>query len=161
RRRAQHPWRIDYSFGLATFAGLFMNALDERLPRISFNFIYPRLGVWSGLAWACFFAVILPVTAWTAESASVNATPVRVALRAGKLLTVRNGETLTNVVILLEGDRIAALGGTVPASVQVIDLSNYTVLPGLVDCHAHILGNPKDESPTANLRMSSPQAAIW
>jgi imidazolonepropionase-like amidohydrolase len=35
------------------------------------------------------------------------------------------------------------------------------VLPGLVDCHAHVLGNPKDESPTSGLRMSSPQSALW
>ncbi len=119
--------------------------MDERLPRtcLKLKFIYSRLGALTRLTWVCFFAVILPVTAWTAEStASAKATPVRVALRAGKLLNVRNGETLSDVVILVEGDRIAAVGGTAPVSIQVIDLSNYTILPGLVDCHAHILGNP-------------------
>jgi imidazolonepropionase-like amidohydrolase len=35
------------------------------------------------------------------------------------------------------------------------------LLPGLVDCHNHILGNPKDQSPTADLRMSSPEQTLW
>ena len=35
------------------------------------------------------------------------------------------------------------------------------LLPGLIDCHDHILGNPKDQSPTAELRMSSPQKTLW
>jgi imidazolonepropionase-like amidohydrolase len=43
----------------------------------------------------------------------------------------------------------------------IIDLSNQTVMPGLIDCHAHVLGDPKDLSPSASLRMSSPQAALW
>src|SRR4029077_9519245 len=35
------------------------------------------------------------------------------------------------------------------------------LLPGLIDCHEHILGNPHDWSRTAALRMSSAQAALW
>ena len=48
-----------------------------------------------------------------------------------------------------------------PTGVQVIDLSKYTVVPGLIDSHAHVLGNPKDQSSTGGLRMSSAQKAIW
>jgi imidazolonepropionase-like amidohydrolase len=43
----------------------------------------------------------------------------------------------------------------------VIDLGDTLLLPGLDDCHAHILGNPKDLSATASLRMSSAQGALW
>lgn len=85
----------------------------------------------------------------------------RVAIKAGRLLDVRTGKGATDVVVLVEGDRIAGVGGAVPAGVPVIDLSGLTVLPGLIDAHDHILGNPKNWSPTAGLRMSAPEAAIW
>jgi imidazolonepropionase-like amidohydrolase len=87
--------------------------------------------------------------------------PTRVAIRAGRLLDVRTGNYATNVFILIEGDRIASVGPAAPAGVPVIDLSGQTVLPGLADCHAHILGNQKDESPTNGFRMSSPMGALW
>jgi imidazolonepropionase-like amidohydrolase len=87
--------------------------------------------------------------------------PTRVAIKAGKLLDVLTGKFVPNVFILVEGDRIMSVGPSAPAGVPVIDLSGQTVLPGLIDVHAHVLGNPKDESPTASLRMSSPQATIW
>jgi imidazolonepropionase-like amidohydrolase len=85
----------------------------------------------------------------------------RVALKAGRLLDVRSGEVATNRFIVVEGDRILSLSPDPPPGVVVIDLSDTTVLPGLIDCHAHILGDPKDQSPTGSLRMSSPQAALW
>ncbi|HLW97513.1 MAG TPA: amidohydrolase family protein [Candidatus Acidoferrales bacterium] len=87
--------------------------------------------------------------------------PVRVAILAGKLLDVRTGNYATNVYIAIENDRIVSLGATAPVGMPVIDLSTQTVLPGLADCHAHILGNMKDQSPAAWLRMSSPMAALW
>jgi imidazolonepropionase-like amidohydrolase len=87
--------------------------------------------------------------------------PSRVALKAGRLLDVRTGKIATTVFILVENDRITDISSSAPAGVPIIDLSNQTVLPGLIDCHAHVLGNPKDLSPASALRMSSPQAAIW
>jgi imidazolonepropionase-like amidohydrolase len=87
--------------------------------------------------------------------------PARVAILAGKLLDVRTGNYATNVYIAIENDRIVSLGATAPTGMLVIDLSTQTVLPGLADCHAHILGNMKDQSPAAWLRMSSPMAALW
>jgi imidazolonepropionase-like amidohydrolase len=63
--------------------------------------------------------------------------------------------------MVIEAERIASIGSDCPPGIPVVDLSEWTVLPGLIDCHAHILGNPKDESATAGLRMSSPGATIW
>jgi imidazolonepropionase-like amidohydrolase len=87
--------------------------------------------------------------------------PVRVAIHAGKLLDPRTGNYANDVFILVEGDRIVSVATSAPVGVEVIDLSGQTVLPGLADCHAHILGNWKDQSPTAALRMSSPMQALY
>jgi imidazolonepropionase-like amidohydrolase len=89
-------------------------------------------------------------------------TPSRqVVIKAGKLLDVRTSQVSSNVFILIEKDRIVSLGSSAPPGTAVIDLSNRTVLPGLIDCHAHLLGDFKDFSPASALRMSSAQAAIW
>jgi imidazolonepropionase-like amidohydrolase len=62
------------------------------------------------------------------------------AIRAGKLVDVDAGRILTNQVILVRGGKIEAIGEhlTVPAGATVIDFSNMTVLPGLIDCHTHL-----------------------
>ncbi|MGH9927924.1 MAG: amidohydrolase family protein [Pyrinomonadaceae bacterium] len=71
--------------------------------------------------------------------------PRVVLIKAGRLLDVRAGRVLENQGILVEGQRIKAVGPlaevekTAPATAQVIDLSKATVLPGLADCHTHIL----------------------
>ncbi len=99
-----------------------------------------------------------------AASAAPAAAPVRAprtAILAGRLLDVRTGSVASHVYIVVNGERIESIGAAAPAGVPVIDLSSRTVLPGLADCHNHILGNPKDQSPTADLRMSSPMAALW
>ncbi|MBZ5515153.1 MAG: amidohydrolase family protein [Acidobacteriia bacterium] len=83
------------------------------------------------------------------------------AIKAGRLLDVRTGQYASNVVLVIADERIVSVGSAAPRDVPLIDLSNVTVLPGLIDAHNHVLGNPKDWSPTAGLRMSSPQAALW
>jgi imidazolonepropionase-like amidohydrolase len=62
------------------------------------------------------------------------------AVRAGRLLDPETGQVLTNQVLLIEGNRIRDVGPnvTVPAGAQTIDLSNLTVMPGLVEAHNHL-----------------------
>ena len=103
----------------------------------------------------------LLVTSCLCAAAVAAAAPARVAIHAGRLLDPRTGNYATDVFIVVEGDRIASVCASAPAGVTVIDLASETVLPGLTDCHAHMLGNPKDETATAGLRMSSPKATLW
>ncbi len=109
------------------------------------------------------FALVLVVSPLRAQQSAPAAKkePTRVAIKAGRLLDPRSGQVTRDALILVEGDRIASVGGSLPAGVPVIDLSGLTVLPGLLDAHDHILGNPKDLSPASFLRTSAPEAALW
>lgn len=66
-------------------------------------------------------------------------------IKAGRLIDTRNGKVLENQGILIEGQRVKSVGALsdvqkqTPANAQIIDLSNATVLPGLADCHTHVL----------------------
>src|SRR5277367_3279226 len=72
----------------------------------------------------------------------------RTIVKAGHLLDVKSGKTLSGQVIVIEGGKIVSVGpvGEVAASAtdQIIDLPNATVLPGLIDAHTHLTGDPKD-----------------
>ncbi len=83
------------------------------------------------------------------------------AIKAGRLIDVEAGAVRTNQVILIEGDRIKAVGGDVqiPAGAKVIDLSRSTVLPGLIDCHTHVADGSLHE-PVLYLRKSAAQYAF-
>jgi imidazolonepropionase-like amidohydrolase len=83
------------------------------------------------------------------------------AVRAGRLIDVRTGRVTTNAYILIAKDRVLRIADSAPTGVSIVDLSRYTVLPGLIDSHAHVLGNQKDQSSAAALRMSSAQKALW
>lgn len=65
-------------------------------------------------------------------------------IHAGRLVDVVSGKVLEHRRILIEGNRIKAVGAdlTVPAGAREIDLRNATVLPGLIDCHTHITFQP-------------------
>src|ERR1700748_233956 len=62
-----------------------------------------------------------------------------IVVRAGRMFDPRSGKNLTNQVIVIQGDRITDVGPAasvaVPSRARVIDLSNATVLPGLIDRH--------------------------
>ena len=82
------------------------------------------------------------------QSASAQVT----AIRAGRLLDPGTGTVATNRIILIEAGRFTAIGPDVaiPPGADVIDLSDLTVLPGLVDAHNHLALTYKDE-PESNV----------
>jgi len=84
------------------------------------------------------FALLLTLTASIASAQEV------VAIKAGTLIDGRSADAKRNQVIVVRGNRIVSVGDSVPANARVIDLSNMTVLPGLIDTHTHIFLQGED-----------------
>lgn len=74
------------------------------------------------------------------------------ALTNARVVTMRGDEVLEDATIVIERDRIVSVGGPVPAGAQVIDLAGKTVIPGLVDVHAHMHFSAGDVLPEQEWR---------
>jgi imidazolonepropionase-like amidohydrolase len=65
-----------------------------------------------------------------------------VVVKAGRLLNPKTGEYQNNVAIVIDKGVVKSVGSAasaqIPPGAKVIDLSNATVLPGLVDAHTHL-----------------------
>ncbi len=61
------------------------------------------------------------------------------AIRCGRLIDGRSDRARDSVTILIEGNTIRSVGGSIPPGTETIDLSGATVLPGMIDCHTHVL----------------------
>ena len=90
---------------------------------------------------SAFLAVISAVVLASAASTFGQSKPVTV-IRAGTLIDTQAGRALPNQIIVIEGDRITAVGAglAIPKDATVLDLSKAVVLPGLIDAHVHITG---------------------
>jgi imidazolonepropionase-like amidohydrolase len=77
------------------------------------------------------------------------------------LLDVNTGRILAPGEILIDGERIAAVGSSVvrPAGVELIDLGDRTLLPGLIDAHVHLFLHPGDEG-LQTVQESVPQRTL-
>jgi len=107
-------------------------------------------------SYLCVLGILILTVTIAAQTA-----PKKVVIHAGHLLDVKSGQMLANQQIVIEGDKIVSVGptGAAPAGAQVIDLPNATVLPGLIDAHTHLTGDPKNFG-YESLGISTPREAL-
>ena len=86
-------------------------------------------------------AIITFAALFSMSAASSHAEPTFV--RAGRVVDVENSRVLTDQLIRIEDARIASLApfASPPAGASLIDWSQKTVLPGLIDMHTHLVGD--------------------
>lgn len=94
---------------------------------------------------ACLLLLSLGASPAWAQLLVQKAPPTQFLIHAGRLVDVKRGRVVENQGIFVEGDRIKQVGdfetvrNAAPATARLIDLSRETVLPGLADCHTHVL----------------------
>jgi imidazolonepropionase-like amidohydrolase len=96
--------------------------------------------------WACGVFVWL-VAGFVISAAAQQPPTTPIVLHAARLLRVDTGDLLQPGEILIEGERIKAVGTAVdhPQGAAVIDLGDTTLLPGLIDAHVHLFLHPGAE----------------
>ncbi len=73
------------------------------------------------------------------------------ALKGARIITMKGDEVIEEGTILLENNKIIALGKVseinIPADAKVIDVNGKTIMPGMIDVHAHLRTSPDGISP--------------
>jgi imidazolonepropionase-like amidohydrolase len=84
-----------------------------------------------------------------------------VVLHAARMLDVRAGKVVAPGEVLVQGERIVEVGARVsrPAGVEVIELGDRTLMPGLIDAHVHLFLHPGAED-LQTVQESVPQRVI-
>ncbi|HUI83403.1 MAG TPA: amidohydrolase family protein [Candidatus Binatia bacterium] len=107
------------------------------------------------------FLAALILSLFVPVLAQAQAQPQSIVLHAARLLDIESGKIVTPGEVLVEGERIAEAGSKVshPASAEVIDLGDVTLMPGLIDAHVHLFLHPGAED-LQTVEESVPQRTI-
>ncbi len=84
---------------------------------------------------AVFLFILIPLV----SHALAQAPAKPIALRCGRLFDGRGDTLRRDVVVTVTGGKITGVSGAVPREAEVVDLSDRTCLPGLIDTHTHVL----------------------
>ncbi len=86
------------------------------------------------------------------------------AIKCGLLIDGQGGDPIPQAVILLDGEKVTAVGTEksleIPAEAQIVDLSDKTVLPGMIDCHVHINSNGEPATELKSMKELLPFKAL-
>jgi len=108
-------------------------------------------------------AVVICLLGIPLRAQETKAPPKTVVVKAAHLIDTKAGRVLEQQVVLIVGERIEKVGSAkeiqVPAGATVIDLGSATLLPGLIDAHVHLTGDPQD-SGYKSLGISVPRQTL-
>ncbi len=101
---------------------------------------------------------VVAVTLWIAmpcaalEAREAGQSEQTVAIRAQRLIDGTGDKVLEDAVVLVEGEKISAVGSglTIPANATILDLGDVTLLPGLIDAHTHLLQEMDGSIPSSH-----------
>ena len=127
------------SADLATFPGVVMHAIS-----LAVACLYTSSVLAADMA-PVALAVVKPIT----------------AIKAAHMLDVKAGKTIDDAVVLVQGEKITAVGSrlAIPAGAIIIDLGSMTLLPGFIDAHTHLTGDPEN-SGYSSVALSIPRQAL-
>src|SRR5579862_5800865 len=86
-----------------------------------------------------------------------------IAIKAGRLVDPQAGAVLSDQIILIRDNKVVQVGKglAIPADAKIINLSQMTVLPGLIDCHTHLADGPTDDGdPLSQMKKTAAQIAF-
>jgi len=97
-------------------------------------------------AWGLLALGAMAGASTAAAATGPTPTLTTVLIRTGRLVDTVSGAVRTGQDVLVEGNRIKAVGpGLIaPTGAAIIDLRDKTVLPGFIDCHTHITSQPEN-----------------